>query len=356
MNGEISCVSNPGGGATFTFTIAAGVPPQEQAQTGGTFVLSTVEHKEPRRPEDRVAHLRGMRILVVEDNDINQIIAEELLEGAGFVVDLAANGKEAIRKIEENSYALVFMDIQMPEMDGLTAVTRIRENHRFDALPIVAMTAHAMVGDKEKSLAVGMNDHITKPLDAAEVFATIAKWLSPGIAQPLGVEETGTPPSRQPGGAFAPLAEETVFLGAPPLLVSPDVTIDEEYVGRLTALDALPGIDVAEGLTFTLGNKARYYKLLGAFTEGAPALAEAIGTAIMTGDTHIVRNLAHECVLSSTNLGLTSIAQAARGIELATHSNGYPALFGFLDDFEKSVRHLVQAMAVVSDGGRPEAR
>lgn len=132
------------------------------------------------------------------------------------------------------------------------------------------------------------------------------------------------------------------------------MTIDEEYVGRLTALDALPGIDVAEGLTFTLGNKARYYKLLGAFTEGAPALAEAIGTAIMTGDTHIVRNLAHECVLSSTNLGLTSIAQAARGIELATHSNGYPALFGLLDDFEKSVRHLVQAMAVVSDGGRPE--
>ena len=124
--------------------------------------------------------LHQARVLLVEDNDINQIIAEELLSRVDLIVDIAGNGKEALEKIAANDYDLVFMDIQMPEMDGLTATRHIRSNTKHSHLPIVAMTAHAMVGDREMSLEAGMNDHITKPLQPKEVYGAVCRWIHQG--------------------------------------------------------------------------------------------------------------------------------------------------------------------------------
>ena len=124
--------------------------------------------------------LHQARVLLVEDNDINQIIAEELLSRVDLRVDIAGNGKEALEKIAANDYDLVFMDIQMPEMDGLTATRHIRANTKHSHLPIVAMTAHAMVGDRELSLEAGMNDHITKPLQPEEVYGAVCRWIHQG--------------------------------------------------------------------------------------------------------------------------------------------------------------------------------
>ncbi len=125
---------------------------------------------------ERCAH-----ILLVEDNTINQLIAEELLKSAGHSVDIANNGQEALQMLQNNlsedvKYNLVFMDIQMPVMDGLTAVTKIREDARLKDFPVVAMSAHAMTGDKEISLEHGMNEHITKPISPEVLFATVQKW------------------------------------------------------------------------------------------------------------------------------------------------------------------------------------
>ncbi|SHN50058.1 PAS domain-containing hybrid sensor histidine kinase/response regulator [Desulfovibrio litoralis] len=121
--------------------------------------------------------LKGVRVLLAEDNEMNQMIAQELLEEQGVIVDIANNGLEAIDLVEQNDYDVVLMDIQMPELDGLSATAKIRKNPRFEFLPIIAMTAHAMVGDKEKSLESGMNDHITKPIDANELYLTIMRWI-----------------------------------------------------------------------------------------------------------------------------------------------------------------------------------
>ncbi|MDR1110585.1 MAG: response regulator [Deltaproteobacteria bacterium] len=126
-----------------------------------------------------VAHLKGALILLVEDNEVNQLVASSILKKAGFVVKVANNGREAVEMIAKDPYDLVLMDIQMPEMDGLEATKIIRGMDGFSSIPIVAMTAHAMSGDKEMSIGSGMNDHVNKPIDVQDLFKTIAKWLPP---------------------------------------------------------------------------------------------------------------------------------------------------------------------------------
>ena len=116
-----------------------------------------------------------MRILLTEDNDINQQIAVELLEGAGAKVDVANNGREAVDKLfraaRSRRFDAVLMDLQMPEMDGYQATAKIRSDARFATLPIIAMTAHATVEERERCLAAGMNDHVSKPIDPDNLFA-----------------------------------------------------------------------------------------------------------------------------------------------------------------------------------------
>ncbi|MDR0335475.1 MAG: response regulator [Planctomycetaceae bacterium] len=121
--------------------------------------------------------VRGAKILLAEDNRINQMVATEMLKMEGFTVDVAGNGRIALEMIQKNHYDLVLMDIQMPEMDGLEATKIIRSDPRFSHIPILAMTAHAMTGDRELSIEAGMNDHITKPIDQALLFNALAKWI-----------------------------------------------------------------------------------------------------------------------------------------------------------------------------------
>ena len=132
-----------------------------------------------RRNTDRslMREFENSRILLVEDNEINQMVARGLLTQAGMIVDVAENGEEALQMLDKDPYDLVFMDIQMPVMDGLTATCLIRKQERFADLPIIAMTAHAMAQDEGKSLAAGMNAHITKPIDFGKLFGCLACWL-----------------------------------------------------------------------------------------------------------------------------------------------------------------------------------
>ena len=124
-----------------------------------------------------VDRLRGTRILLVEDNEINQEVAMGQLEDADIFVDLAENGEEAIRMVEKNDYDIVLMDMQMPVMDGVAATRILRSDMRFQDLPIIAMTANALSSDRELCLDVGMNDHIAKPIDPHQLFGTLLRWL-----------------------------------------------------------------------------------------------------------------------------------------------------------------------------------
>ena len=170
MGGGIGVESSEGKGSTFWFTIFtkrrtdSSIAPE----TGGA-------HSELRKPE---RPLPGGRVLVVEDNGANQLVAALLLEKLGYRTDLAANGFEALSAIEQIPYNVVLMDCQMPEMDGYEATKelRARENGTGRHIPIIAMTANAMAGDREKCLAVGMDDYLTKPIQKEELEAVLERW------------------------------------------------------------------------------------------------------------------------------------------------------------------------------------
>lgn len=125
------------------------------------------------------ARIKGAKILLVEDNEVNQLVARRIMEKAGLRVSIADNGVKALERLEAEPFDLVLMDIQMPEMDGLEAARRIRARREWADLPVVAMTAHALSGDRELSLQAGMNDHITKPISLPELFRTLGRWLAP---------------------------------------------------------------------------------------------------------------------------------------------------------------------------------
>jgi two-component system sensor histidine kinase/response regulator len=129
-------------------------------------------------PQEVLA-LGGARILLVEDNLLNQEVACELLREAGFTVDVADNGMIGLEKLKAMSYDLVFMDMQMPVMDGVSATLEIRRNAAFASLPVVAMTASAMQADRERCIEAGMNDYIVKPIDPDELWAALLRWVKP---------------------------------------------------------------------------------------------------------------------------------------------------------------------------------
>lgn len=150
------------------------------AQNFGREIRAVSTEITPVNVQAQLDHIRGARVLLVDDNPVNQQVAAELLGGVGLIIDFAANGQEAVAAVFCTDYDLVFMDIQMPVMGGYEATALIRGNDRYADLPIVAMTAHAMSGVREECLAAGMNDYLSKPVDPAQLHGVLARWIKPG--------------------------------------------------------------------------------------------------------------------------------------------------------------------------------
>jgi two-component system sensor histidine kinase/response regulator len=226
--------------------------------------------------------LKGARVLLVEDNELNRELACELLNSAGIELEQAVDGKQALDLLERDAdFDGVLMDCQMPVLDGYTATQRIRQQPRFAALPVIAMTANAMAGDREKALACGMNDHISKPLNVAAMFATLAKWIRPAAHRQARV-----PPS----------LAETANDGLP------------EY---------LEGIDLAAGLATCMGKQELYLRLLHKFQASQGDFAGQFQAARADADPGAAARLAHSLRGSAGNLGARDLAQAAAALEQA---------------------------------------
>ncbi|MDR2528125.1 MAG: response regulator [Synergistaceae bacterium] len=173
MSGELRCETRLGEGSTFSFTVA----------------LPLAREARDAQSEEPDVILQGMKVLLAEDNEINQMVAMGVLSDMGVEVTVAANGVEALSALEQEAYDLVLMDIQMPEMDGLTATTRIRENPKYKDLPVIALTAHALPEDREASLKSGMNDHLTKPIDPDEIYAALRHWTKGKTQKQVSFQE-----------------------------------------------------------------------------------------------------------------------------------------------------------------------
>ena len=172
MNGEIWVESVKDVGSTFSFKVRLGkqIAHSDKIDSSAEISKGTVNQA--------LKKIRGSRILIVEDNEINQELAMELLTSNNIVVETANDGLEALNILADQKFDGILMDCQMPVMDGYEATRKIREQEKFKELPIIAMTANAMVGDREKALDAGMNDHIAKPIDPDEMYRIMAKWIS----------------------------------------------------------------------------------------------------------------------------------------------------------------------------------
>lgn len=135
-------------------------------------------------PEIQAGPILGANILVAEDNEFNQLLVRELLENAGAVVTLVNNGREAVEVLNEmGPFDLVLMDVRMPVLDGIAATREIRANRTFEAMPIIAMTANVMADDRERTAQAGMQAHLDKPIDFAELYRTLERWIPPRKAR-----------------------------------------------------------------------------------------------------------------------------------------------------------------------------
>jgi two-component system sensor histidine kinase/response regulator len=263
--------------------------------------------------------IRGARLLVAEDNEINQQVAREILESAGLVVDLANNGREAVDKARAHPYDAVLMDIQMPELDGLQATAELRRDGRFAELPVIAMTAHAMSGDRERSLAVGMNDHVTKPIDPDALFAVLLRWVRPGEREAA----TRTRPSQ---------AEATTRRAAAP-----------------PRIEGLPGIDSATGLRRVAGNEALYRKLLLDFHRDYASSIDRMRAAIREERLTDAERQAHTLKGVAGNIGAMELHRAAQELDSALRLGDPGKAGSLLPEVERQLSLVIQGLEPLAE-------
>jgi signal transduction histidine kinase/DNA-binding response OmpR family regulator len=252
------------------------------------------------RPGGHEHNAQGIRILVVEDNEINQQVARELLESAGAIVTIARNGGEAVKlltgsepeRAPDPAFDIVLMDLQMPEMDGYEATRLIRSDPRLQKIPIIAMTAHVLAEERRRCLEAGMNDHVSKPIDPDTLFATLARWTNslPRQSQPSHAIQT---PSAKPAGDGG--------------------------------LPEIAGIDIDSALHRVAGNWRLYRDLLQQFAARECNAPGRISAALEAGDRRLAERIAHTVGGVAANIGIPAVHATAERLERALHAELTPA-------------------------------
>jgi two-component system, sensor histidine kinase and response regulator len=240
-----------------------------------------------------LSSLHGKHILLVEDNYINQLVGVEMLENMKIVASVASSGEQALQMLEHNEFDAVLMDIQMPGMDGYETTARIRNDPRFtyNKLPVIAMTAHAMTGERQKALEAGLNDYVSKPVDVIQLSNTLLRWLDPDLEAPL------TSASQ---------------------IILPEVLLPAEIRKTLNTKTALS----------RLGSLSLYKRLLSLFSDENAGKISEIRLAIENSEIKTAHRLAHTLKSAAATIGAESLSRAARKMESALVSKK-PA------DFEK---------------------
>ena len=282
------------------------------SKVSGRSVLSSGRFKiinEQLNPEV-ISHIRGARLLLAEDNDINRQVAEEMLEGFGIDVTTAENGEEAIALLAAEEFDGVLMDMQMPVMDGVTATRVIRKNPRFSELPIIALTANVMVSEQNEFLEAGITDYIGKPIDPYRMATTLAKWVRP---------------KRTAGETPVKPMEQKSESGAEPL---PD----------------LPGISVAESVRRIGGNVALYFTLLDKFRVKERDIAARIREALAADDPATSERLAHTLRGTAGTLGAKILQDLAASLESSIHKAEFGEVDSLLERIEQELSAFIASI------------
>ncbi len=275
-------------------------------------------HKRKTRKQDQsrdveaIKGILGAKVLLADDNEINQQVATELLESNGLQVTVVNNGLEVLEVIGKSAFDIILMDIQMPEMDGLQTTVEIRKYPFFKDLPILAMTAHAMAGDREKSLAVGMDDHITKPIDPDKLFNALLRWIP--------IKERAAPDRR-------------------------DQTFEDQTDETLP--EQLPGIDMESGLRRVRGNRKLFVKLLKEFRQDFQGVIATIRTNLDLGKKAEVRRLLHTIKGVSGSLAANDLHESVCNFERAVMEGQRGSYGALLERFEAALTPVFQGIATL---------
>jgi two-component system sensor histidine kinase/response regulator len=283
------------------------------------FGMAAAEHQSRRPRADAASYdATGIRVLLVEDNEVNQQVATELLQSAGAIVTLAGHGAEAVKILTDSAqpppFDIVFMDLQMPEMDGITATKLLRNDSRIKQIPIIAMTAHALVEERQRCIDAGMNDHVSKPIDPDALFSTLLKWAKP-----------------RPEASLIPATKSPL-----------------QTVSARTEADSvqpqIAGVDVASGLARVAGNRDLYVKLLSQFVSQQASAATQIAVALDAGDRKGAERIAHTVKGVAGNLGISDVQLAAQKLEKAIRE-GDDSGTTLLDQFAITLRVHVNSIS-----------
>ncbi|HZH40649.1 MAG TPA: response regulator, partial [Gemmatimonadales bacterium] len=247
---------------------------------------------------------RGIRILLAEDNPVNQQVAATMLRKRGHQVDVVDNGRDAVTAVAKNSYDIVLMDIQMPEMDGMEATAEIRKTKKGEKLPIVALTAHALSGDREKYLAAGMSGYLSKPFKPHELFAAAEGWAAGVEGEAVGIRETERreEPAAPPAADLERLRRELTEAGA---------------------ADALGPI-------------------LDTFLADAPKRMETLIAAVRSGDTTAIAKGAHAFKSAAATIGAAGLAKMLADIEHQGKAKTVDGLGRLVEDARKETDRVLE--------------
>jgi two-component system sensor histidine kinase/response regulator len=301
MNGKIWVESEAGVGSSFIFTAVFGRHSEKRTVAKAKGDVEGLEN------------IRGARILLAEDNEINQQVAREILEQASLVVEIANNGVEAVAMAQKNQYDVILLDIQMPEMNGFQATENIRKlEGEIKDIPIIAMTAHAMSGDREKSIEGGMNDHVVKPIDPDQLFGALLKWIKPGERE-----------------ISKHLTEKIV---------------EEKKPSENQPLPLLQNIDIKSGLSRVGGNEKLYRSLLVKFYNEYPDSTAQIKDALAKEDQELGTRLAHTVKGVAGNLGAKDLQAASADVERAIKDGNLKNIDELLDTFEQNIQSIMDGL------------
>lgn len=322
MGGEISVESQPGKGSTFQFTVTFGLKVGDAPDRQIKSVPSKL-------PKELIRGIRGARILLVEDNPINQEVARDTLENAGFVVVIAHDGIEAVTEISRSmlpsglQFDAVLMDILMPRMDGYTAARLIRDHHGLENLPIIAMTASAMIGDRERCLQAGMNDHVTKPFNIELLYDILSKWIKP--------------------------IQERKQIKIP-------VSGKSETMEEVTFPKNMPGINLDGALKKFSHNRKLYKTLLMDFNRDQRHCSKKVRAMLDKGDLEQANRLVHTIKGIAGNLFTPELFDAARHLEIALRLEKKAQWNVSLKAFELALDHVIESTSHLPDEEEEEER
>jgi len=271
-------------------------------------ISSGLPQKSPDNTE-AITQLQGARILLVEDDEYNQELATELLTNNGIDTTAAWSGKEALELLQTKTFDGILMDVQMPVMDGYEVTRLIRKQAKYKDVPIIALTANAMVGDRAKAETAGMNDYICKPLNINQIFSTMAKWITPS----KNLQET---------------------------LVQ---TTDRQH--SESAITELVGIDTKKGLATCGGHPIFYRQMLSKFREHHSSFAREFLNARQNGDSDAAVRLVHTIKAGLMLIGATSAQQAAHQLEiLCRDGKNAKEIAQALEEVEIAVKRVINGL------------